>query len=112
MSVTSGLHAADGSWRVTVVSGTTNVGLMAHDGSVNVISSPGNTSVGAQHPCGALWVTLVSATSPIPNIRALDGSLNVSVSTYIPRTQYVTVVSGNLGPGAGGAINYYPILFA
>ncbi len=53
----SGVYAADGSWNVSVVDGSSFTGLYAADGSLNVIKSPGSTFVGMYHPCGALYVS-------------------------------------------------------
>jgi len=101
----SGLFAADGSWNVTVVSGSSYTGLMAADGSVNVVSSPGSSYVGAYHPCGALYVTKITASPTSSSIRAIDGSLNVSVSPYVtPNSQRITVVGGSFGPSTPGAL--------
>lgn len=106
----SGLFANDGSWNVTVVSGSSYTGLMASDGSVNVVASPGNSIVGAYHPCGALYVTKITSAPSVPSIRAIDGSLNVSTSTYvIPNSQKITVVGGSFGPSTPGAI--IPLIF-
>lgn len=99
MAINSGILAADGSYRVTVVNGVSYTGVFAADGSFNVVSSPGSAYVGAYHPCGAWWVTLQSASTN--SIRAADGSLNVSVTTYQPGTQYVTVVGGQFNTTTG-----------
>jgi hypothetical protein len=87
--------AADGSWNVTVVDGSTYTGLHASDGSYNVIKSPGNAYVGATHPCGALYVTTSPGT--LVPLRAPDGSLYVqNAGSFINSGQPVTVVSGSL----------------
>lgn len=86
------LYAADGSWNVTVVAGTSWTGQFAADGSRNVIYD--TTYRGVYHPCGALRYTKV--TTPQNSIYAADGSINVSTGTYQPGTQRVTVVSGVL----------------
>lgn len=98
----NGWYATDGSMNVTVVSGSSLTGTMAADGSVNVIASPGNTWAGAYHPCGALYVTV--QTSGQSSIRAPDGSLNISQSSYQEGTQPVTVVSGSFGGGNGALV--------
>lgn len=92
-----GRYAADGSWNVTVVDGTSRTGLVAADGSINVVVAPGSTLVGLQHACGALNVT--PKTSNQLGIMEPDGSLRVSESPYYSNTQRVTVVSGSLGGG-------------
>lgn len=97
-----GLYASDGSWNISVVSGSSTTGLYAADGSINVIASPGSSYVGAYHPCGALYVT-VCASSP-KAIRAADGSLNISYGTYYSETQKCTIVSGGFSPGTGALI--------
>jgi len=103
-------YAADGSWNVTVVDGSTYTGLYAADGSVNVIKSPGGTYVGAFHPCGAWYVT--TTTGGATSRQAPDGSLYVT-NIGMPHTnqgQPVTVVSGTLfGPPPTGF--FYPFLF-
>lgn len=45
-----GRYAANGSIRVTVVSGSTFTGLYASDGSMNVVDEEGSL----YHPCGAI----------------------------------------------------------
>lgn len=103
------LYASDGSLNVSVVAGSSYTGLYAADGSLNVIASPG-TYVGIYHPCGALYVTPVTDTS-LHSYYAPDGSMYVT-NTGMPRKdqgQPVTVVSGSLFGGGGGA--YYPWLF-
>lgn len=90
----AGRYASDGSINVTVVSGSSITGLNALDGSLNVILSPG-TLVGLHHPCGAMYVTLVS--SGIHGYYAADGSMNIAVSPYTSTgATRVTVVSGSL----------------
>lgn len=92
-----GVYAADGSWNVSVVSGSTRTGIYAADGSLNVVLAPGSSYVGAYHPCGALWVT-VSPGTFVP-VRAPDGSLYVQQSPYVNNSgQKVTAVSGSLTP--------------
>jgi len=94
-------RAADGSWNVSVVDGSSTSGLRAPDGSFYVVKSSG-ASNGSHHSSGAYWVTPVSS----PDIYyAKDGSINVSVSPYQAGTQPVTVVSGSFGPPPTG--NYY-----
>lgn len=103
-------YAADGSWNVTVVDGSTYTGLYAADQSLNVIQSPGNVFVGAYHPCGAQYVT--TNISGAVSFYAPDGSVYVT-NTGFPSTnrgQPVTVVSGSLfGPVTTGP--YYVYLF-
>jgi len=45
-----GRYAADGSIRVTLVSGSTYTGINAADGSMNVVNEEGSL----YHPCGAV----------------------------------------------------------
>lgn len=103
-------YAADGSWNVSVVDGSTYTGRYAADGSLNVIKSPGGTYVGDTHPCGAMYVS--TNTSGFVTFYAPDGSVYVT-NTGMPSTnqgQPVTVVSGTLfGPPPTGF--YYPFLF-
>jgi len=63
----------------TVVDGLTRTGLYAPDGSFNVVESDGSAWVGVYHPCGAYWVTQVSA---IDETYAEDGSLNILDTVY------------------------------
>jgi len=103
-------YAADGSWNVTVVDGSTYTGLYAADQSLNVIKSDGSTYVGSYHPCGAQYVS--TNTSGLVSFYAPDGSIYVT-NTGMPSTdqgQPVTVVSGSLfGPVVTGP--YYVYLF-
>lgn len=103
-------YAADGSWNVTVVDGSTYTGLYAADQSLNVIKSSGSSYVGCYHPCGAQYVS--TNTSGLVNFYAPDGSIYVT-NTGMPCTdqgQPVTVVSGSLfGPVVTGP--YYVYLF-
>jgi hypothetical protein len=101
----SGIYAADGSFNLTIVSGSVYTGLYAADGSYNVVQAPGNVYVGAYHPCGAWWVTHVSG--PVGPIRAADGSLNVTDTPYFTGAQKVTVVSGSW---SGGVVHISPNL--
>lgn len=95
MAVSTGIYASDGSWRVTVISNTssTYVGLSATDGSYNVVSSTGTNWVGIHHPCGAYWVTPV--TAGVNSLYANDGSYNVSTSPYQTGVAKITIVSGS-----------------
>lgn len=102
----SGVHAADGSMNISVVSGSVYTGLYAADGSYNVVVSPGGSQVGAYSPCGAWYVTVAPANTLI-GIRAPDGSLYVYTGTYTGMGQRVTVVSGSLTPGGGATPTYY-----
>lgn len=87
-----GLYATDGSFRVTVVDGTTLTGIYAADGSYNVVQQDGTTLTGAIHPCGAL------------NVFVNDGSFDqwyhpcgawiVQVTPYANDCVDVTVVAG------------------
>lgn len=96
-------YAADGSVNVTVVNGSTLTGRYAANGSINVVlaPSPVTAPVGMNHPCGAMYVTLV--TSGLVSRYAADGSINVSETPYTPSGALrVTAVSGSLSPGGGG----------
>lgn len=75
------LYAADGSIRVTEVTGLAITGAYAADGSWNVVPSLGTTFVGTRHPCGALWVTVITSSSQ-RGIYAPDGSLYIQVTPY------------------------------
>ena len=89
----AGLYAADGSYNISVVNGSTRTGAYAADGSINVVVSDGNGIKGAIHPCGAWYVTVaVNAKT----MKAPDGSLYVQASPYTKGGQRVTVVSGAL----------------
>lgn len=100
------LYAADGSLRVTVVSGSSYVGRYAPDGSVNVVVSNGSTYTGLHHPSGAMYV--INTESPITSIQHPSGAWYVSDSPYATGSNRVTVVSGSLTPGGGGtAYTYY-----
>ena len=93
MAINSGIYQGDGSFRVTVVPGTSYTGLHAADGSYNVVSATGTNWVGTNHPSGAWWVTLTTAGQVTRY--APDGSFFVSQTTYQPGTMYVTVVGGS-----------------
>lgn len=97
----SGLYAANGSFNITVVDGSTITGVYAADGSINVVVSGGNAGGKAYHPCGAWYVTEASS-GPVP-IRAPDGSLYVTTTSNLNQGQRVTVVSGALSGGGGPA---------
>lgn len=94
----AGLYAADGSWNITIVDGTTYTGLFAADGSINCVIAPVVTRpIGLNHPCGARWVTDVSAGDSSTGRSAADGSLKVCTTPYTQTyAQRVTVVSGSL----------------
>ena len=97
----SGLYAADGSYNVTVVSGSTYTGLYAADGSYNVVVSNSSVYAGLYNPCGAYNV-LVVPTPPAGQenpIYAPNGSLYVSQTPFTNGGMKVTVVSGSLTPG-------------
>ena len=74
--MTTGKYAADGTMRITVVSGSVHTGLFAADGSFNVVETPGGVRKGIYHPCGAYYVTF----EPLESTRAYapDGSLYIS----------------------------------
>jgi len=97
----AGLYATDGSLNITVVDGSTNTGLYATDGSYNVVVSTGTSAAGkVQHPCGALFVFPVTASTQ--NYYNNDGSINITTTPYPYTAQRVTVVSGSLGGGNVG----------
>lgn len=91
------LYAADGSFNVTVVDGTTLTGLYAANGSINVVERDGTTLTGLYHPCGA-WNVVVSNGSTLGTYHPC-GAFNVSVSPYQYNAVKVTVVSGSFGGG-------------
>lgn len=91
----NGIYAADGSWNVTVVSGSTFTGLFAADGSFNI--KVRTSEYGAYHSCGAILVTV--RTVPGTSIYAPDGSMYVSTAPYVYGSQRVTVVTGTLSTG-------------
>lgn len=110
----SGAQAQDGSLNITVVAGTSWTGATAADGSINVVGSPGTSFVGMYHPCGAWYVTVAPASPTIPTpYHAPDGSVYVYVTLGLNNNtlggQPVTVVSGSLNPGTGGAL--IPLFF-
>lgn len=72
-----GRYAADGSIRITVVSGSAFTGLYASDGSMNVVDVTGesiNTYKGLYHPSGAIRGRLAPFNS-YSGFYAPDGSL-------------------------------------
>lgn len=88
--------AADGSWNVTVVDGTTLVGQTAADGSLNVIEATPGTRSGSYHACGAAYVINAESDWPLPS-RSPEGALYVQESPYPNTTiQKVTAVTGSL----------------
>lgn len=92
------LYAADGSFNVSIVSGSSYTGLMAADGSYNVVKAPGGSYVGAYAPCGAYYVTVTDSAKR--GFRAPDGSLYVSSSPYVPNgAARITIVAGSFTPG-------------
>ena len=102
MAIDSGRYAADGSWRVTVVDGTSWVGVFAADGSLNVKVSNGTTDRGIYHwASGAILVTVRLTAGA--SLYAPDSSLYVSESPYVYGSRYVTAVSGSLSPVSGDA---------
>lgn len=84
----NGVYAADGSWNVTVVSGTDTNGMYAPDGSIRVVVR--TIEYGIYHYSGAILVTV--RTTPGSSIYTPDGSLYVSESPYVYGSQKVTVV--------------------
>jgi len=100
-----GSFAANGSWNVTVVTGSSAVGIFATDGSINVFNASAiNTPVGAYHASGALNVVPTSSSTFLP-LRHPNGSLYVTdgsssgAGILLNRGQPVTVISGTLfGP--------------
>lgn len=98
MAIDSGIYAADGSLRVTVVDGTTYVGTYASDGSLNVKIR--SDEFGYYDQSGAMLVTVRSVAGS--SLYAPDGSIYVSASPYVYGSVRVTAVSGSLvgGPTA------------
>ena len=94
------LYAADGSFNVSVVDGTSITGLYAADGSINVVERDGTTITGLYHPCGA-WNVVLSVGSTLGTYHPC-GALNVSESPYLYNAVKVTVVSGSLGGSTAG----------
>ena len=93
----TGKFAADGSWNVAVVDGSTYTGITSPDGAINVFQSAETGPIGLYAPCGAFNVTIAGAPVLAFNPRqAPNGSLNISVSPYTNGGQHVTVVSGVL----------------
>lgn len=92
MAIYRGVYAADGSLRVTVVTGAAYVGTYAPDGSLNI--KVRSDEFGYYDQSGAALVT-VRAT-PGSSVYASDGSLYISESPYVYGSQRVTVVSGSL----------------
>lgn len=108
-----GMHANDGSMRVTLVSGNTYTGLYNADGSINVFIDEGNTPGGAYHPCGALRVSTQAgfgARAPngslrVSNLAALD--LNFLSGTLDPRITFSRASNATLTDSTG-KITYAP----
>lgn len=93
----TGKYAADGSWNIAVVNGSTYTGAISPDGALNVFQSVASGPIGLYAPCGAYNVTVAGTPPGGPNSRqAANGSLNISVSPYTNGGQRVTVVSGVL----------------
>lgn len=106
----AGLYAPDGSFNVTVVTGSVFTGVMAANGSYNVVLAPGGVEVGSMHPCGAYYVTLTDAGKS--GTRAPDGSLYVTDSPYISNgATKVTAVSGTLHPSGGSHPTFFILGF-
>lgn len=99
------LYAADGSWNVSVVDGSTYTGVQAPDGSYNVFHVDGSVYTGLYAPCGAFNVFVSTGGT---GYYAPCGALNVSQSPYTRGTVSVTVVSGSLNPTPPtGIVTYY-----
>src|SRR6266576_5419362 len=90
----SGLHAADGSINITIVSGLAITGLYAADGSLNIVIRNGLTITGIYHPCGA--INAVVTTGSVLGFYHPCGAMNISVSPYVSASVHVTVVSGSI----------------
>jgi uncharacterized repeat protein (TIGR01451 family) len=86
------LYAADGSFNVTVVDGTTITGVYAPGGSMNVYLVDGTTLTGLYHPCGAYNVYV--SDGDILGVIHPCGAMVMSQSPYVPGTVYAT----GLGP--------------
>lgn len=93
-----GYYAANGSWNISIIDGTTITGIYATDGSMNCVEATGLVSVGLTHPCGARWVTLNNDSTPI-GFYAPDGSMYVTDDGTKNGATKVTVISGSLGGG-------------
>lgn len=101
MAIDRGVYAADGSFRVTVVDGTTYVGTYAPDGSLNVKVRSDET--GYYDQSGAMLVTVKSVASA--SLYTNNGSIYVSTSPYVHGSVRVTVVSGSLSGGGSAMTN-------
>lgn len=82
------LYAADGSFNVTEVDGTTYTGKYAADGSYNVVIVDGLSYTGSQHKCGAFNV--IEYVSGPPMAYHPCGAHVYSVSPYVEGTMKVT----------------------
>lgn len=94
------VYADDGSWRVTIVDGTTYSGRYSSDESIYI--TPSTTTPddveGMDHPCGALIFTTAPDNANISRYAA-NGSLYVQASPYTSTgAQRVTVVGNGLPP--------------
>jgi len=72
---------------LTSVPGSSYTGIQNVNGSTNVVLTAENTTIkGANHPCGALWGTVVTAGT-VSSMYAKDGSMNIILNgdaTYSP----------------------------
>lgn len=103
------LYAADGSFRVTVVDGSTYTGLYAADDSYNVVVVVDTGFTGPQNACGAYNVVL-NNTGDI-NAYAACGAYNVQLTPYTAGGMPVTVVSGSLTPITGSHPTFFILGF-
>ena len=85
------LHAADGSYNVVFVDGTTLTGLYDPSGAYNVVEVDGTDYTGLFHPCGAynVFFSLEDAEGTF----APCGALNVTEDPYIPNSVHITDVT-------------------
>jgi hypothetical protein len=82
------LYAADGSFNVTVVDGTTITGVYAPDGSMNVHTVDGTELTGLYHPCGAYNVYI--SDGDIVGVIHPCGAMVMSQSPYVAGTVKAT----------------------
>jgi hypothetical protein len=82
------LYAADGSFNVTVVDGTTLTGIYAADGSFNVYIVDGTTLTGLYHACGAYNVYI--SDGDIVSVVHPCGAMVMSQDPYVPGTVKAT----------------------
>lgn len=99
------LYAADGSYNVTVVSGSTYTGLHAPDGSYNVVVVDGSAITGLYHKCGAYNV--IQYVSGPASYYAPCGAIMVSQTPYVSGTMKVTGLA--VATGGISFVSGYPL---